>query len=85
MEDEKTEAITFCIRLKFLQSFDRKGAQCPIKFFSLELPEIISFSALSDNVSSIASPDAARPSSALILLSCKTLSKEEIFYIKPNN
>lgn len=67
---------TFCIKVKFLHSLLRKGALSPIKFFSLELPERISFSALSASVSSSASSEAARPSSALILVSCKTSSDE---------
>lgn len=73
----KPKGITFCIKLKFLQSFDRKGAQSPIKFFSLESQEIISFSALSESASRIASSDGATPSSALILLSCNEYSKKE--------
>lgn len=74
---KRTEPITFCIKLKFLQSFDRKGAQYPIKFFSKEPPETISFSALSESVSSTASSEAAIPNSALIPLSCSQPYEEE--------
>lgn len=73
---QQTRRITFCIKLKFLQSFDRKGAQSPIKFFSLEPLETISCSAFSESVSRIASSEAAMPSSAFILLSCNKKLKQ---------
>lgn len=63
---------TFCSREKFLQSFVRKVAQSPIRFFTPEPPETISLSALSASVSSSASSEAASPSSAFMLLFCKT-------------
>lgn len=72
------KAITFCISPKFLQSFDKKVAQIPIKFFSFEPPETISFSAFSNKASSAASSEAANPSSAFISLSCKILMRQTL-------
>jgi hypothetical protein len=61
---------TFCSKVRFLQSFDRNGPQCPIRFFSQE-QETISLSAFSARNSIAISIVAPSPSSAFMPCACQ--------------
>ena len=66
---KKPNRLTFCRRVRLLQSFERNGPQCPMRFFSEE-QQTISFSALSARDSIAISIVAPSPSSAFMPCAC---------------
>ena len=66
---KKPNRLTFCRKVRFLQSFMRNGPQCPMRFFSEE-QQTTSFSALSARDSIAISIVAPSPSSAFMPCAC---------------